>query len=68
MTLRTHKHRAIQCSAGALLPRRTYTICHAVPRSILGDDAAGLAEHVAIPSARGLRVAETVNGVPQWLA
>ncbi len=47
------------------MTRPSHLICLAVPRSVLGDDAA-LDGHVATLKDRGWSVADVVDGAPSW--
>ena len=47
------------------MTRPSHLVCLAVPRSLLGDDAAR-ADHVVKLKARGWNVADVVDGTPRW--
>ena len=47
------------------MTRPSHLVCLAIPRSVLGDDAA-LNRHLAILRARGWDVAEIVDGASRW--
>ncbi len=50
------------------MTRPTHMICLALRRSAFGDDSEAFTEHVSTLKGRGWRVAEIVDGAPEWRA
>jgi DNA helicase II / ATP-dependent DNA helicase PcrA len=50
------------------MTRPTHMICLALRRSTFGDGHETFAQHISTLSGRGWRVAEVVNGAPEWRA
>jgi hypothetical protein len=50
------------------MTRPTHMICLALRRSAFGDDSETFTEHVSTLKGRGWRVAEIVDGAPEWRA